>query len=185
MITLPARNTVLCEDSREAIKHFPDKSVDVIITDFPYDEEFDIEQYKRITRKSIITFCSPHNIPFKADEILFWIKTPSTKNTIKRCSNFVEMILVCRQEGDTFNNNLHWSNYTGVYTDMILEKSDHPFRKPPLLLKRLVDIYSNPGDLIFDPFCGSGTTLEAAAELGRDYLGYEINPEYFRMCCVK
>ena len=35
-----------------------------------------------------------------------------------------------------------------------------------------------PGDLVLDPFCGSGTTAKAAKELGRRFLGLEINPEY-------
>jgi len=38
--------------------------------------------------------------------------------------------------------------------------------------------WSNPGDLVLDPFSGSGTTAKAAKELGRRFLGLEINPEY-------
>lgn len=173
------RNILYLGDSRVEMEQFPDKSVDCIITDFPYDESFDIEKYIRICKGNIITFCSPSNIPFKADETLFWIKTPSTKNNQKNCSNFVEMILVKRQ-GDTFNSGLHWSNYTGVYDDKLLEKSFHSYQKPASLMERLVAIYSNPGDLVFDPFMGSGATIKAAVKLNRDYLGFEINPEYYQ-----
>lgn len=178
---IPDKNAVYWDDSKENIKLFPDKSVDCIITDFPYEQEFDLQEYIRICKGNIITFCSPSNIPFKAHETLFWIKTPSTKNNQKNCSNFVEMILVYRQ-GDTFNAGLHWSNYTGVYDDKLLNKSLHPFQKPISLMERLVSIYSNKGDLVFDPFAGSGVTLQAAYNLGRDYLGYEINKEYHTLC---
>jgi site-specific DNA-methyltransferase (adenine-specific) len=41
-----------------------------------------------------------------------------------------------------------------------------------------ISTWSNPGDLVLDPFSGSGTTAKAAKELGRRFLGLEINPEY-------
>ena len=42
----------------------------------------------------------------------------------------------------------------------------------------LVGLFSNPGDLIIDPFCGSGTTCVAAKMLGRNYIGIDISPDY-------
>jgi site-specific DNA-methyltransferase (adenine-specific) len=42
--------------------------------------------------------------------------------------------------------------------------------------------WSNPGDLIFDPFMGSGTTAKAAVQTERDYLGSEISEEYYKIC---
>ena len=45
----------------------------------------------------------------------------------------------------------------------------------------LVATWSNPGDVVLDPFSGSGTTAKAAKELGRRFLGLEINPEYCRI----
>ena len=55
---------------------------------------------------------------------------------------------------------------------------EHPAVFPDDLAKRHVATWSNPGDLVLDPFCGSGTTAKAAKELGRRFLGLEINPEY-------
>jgi site-specific DNA-methyltransferase (adenine-specific) len=58
----------------------------------------------------------------------------------------------------------------------------HPAPFPPNLPSELIQAWSNPGDIILDPFAGSGTTLKAAKELNRKYLGIEVNPEYAEMC---
>ena len=50
-------------------------------------------------------------------------------------------------------------------------------RKPPKLISYLIQVFSNPGDLVLDPFMGSGTTAECCKELGRDFIGYEIGEE--------
>jgi DNA modification methylase len=46
------------------------------------------------------------------------------------------------------------------------------------LFRYLVEVSSNPGDTVLDPCCGSGTTLLAAAELGRDWIGFETSREF-------
>jgi site-specific DNA-methyltransferase (adenine-specific) len=54
----------------------------------------------------------------------------------------------------------------------------HPCQMPVTLLERIVRACSNPGDLVLDPFAGSGTTLVAAARLGRKWVGVEISEQY-------
>lgn len=54
----------------------------------------------------------------------------------------------------------------------------HPTQKPVEALTPLIEAFSKPGDLVFDPFCGSGSTLVGAQSLGRDYLGIELNREH-------
>ena len=54
----------------------------------------------------------------------------------------------------------------------------HPTQKPLRLVRRAILASSREGDLIFDPFCGSGTTAVAAKELGRFFVGAEIEREY-------
>ena len=54
----------------------------------------------------------------------------------------------------------------------------HGCQMPERLLARIVAASSNPGDVVFDPFTGSGTTLAVAKKLGRDWLGCELSPEY-------
>jgi site-specific DNA-methyltransferase (adenine-specific) len=58
------------------------------------------------------------------------------------------------------------------------ERTGHPCQMPEALLERIIRVASNPGDLVLDPFAGSGTTLVAAKRLGRRYLGIELSGEY-------
>jgi site-specific DNA-methyltransferase (adenine-specific) len=58
------------------------------------------------------------------------------------------------------------------------EKTPHPTQKPEELLRKLVLASSNPGDLVLDPFSGSGTTVVVAEQLGRRWLGCDTNAEY-------
>ena len=58
------------------------------------------------------------------------------------------------------------------------ENTDHPTQKPEKLIAKLILASSKPGDLVFDPFVGSGTTCVTAKKLGRRYLGVEIDEEY-------
>src|SRR6266511_6129821 len=52
----------------------------------------------------------------------------------------------------------------------------HPARMPPDLAATLINDYTRPGDLVFDPLAGSGTTLVEAVHLGRDAVGMELEP---------
>lgn len=55
----------------------------------------------------------------------------------------------------------------------------HPTQKPIKVLKQLIRIFTDAGDVVIDPVAGSGSTLRAAAELGRDAYGFEIKKEFF------
>lgn len=59
------------------------------------------------------------------------------------------------------------------------EVGQHPTQKPVALLEWLIRTYSNPGDMILDPTCGSGTTLVACHNTGRRGIGIEKNADYF------
>ncbi len=54
----------------------------------------------------------------------------------------------------------------------------HPTQKPLILMRRIVELLTNEGDVVLDPFMGSGTTLVAARNTGRRYIGCDINPDY-------
>lgn len=176
---------IFCDDAYRWIAAQQDNSVDHVITDYVYGTEFPMVELERITRGNIITFCSDKDYPFSPDERAYWIKQPSTKNTkaSKKLSRFIEHIFIRRSlEYNVFNTNLHWSNYTGVYMDIVDGSSEHPWEKPLSLLTRLVRIYTKVGDLVLDPFCGSGKVLQASLSIGRRYIGVDIDKKWVGYC---
>jgi DNA modification methylase len=54
------------------------------------------------------------------------------------------------------------------------EKLGYPTQKPVVLLERIISASSNPGDVVLDPFCGCGTTIDAAQRLGRKWIGIDV-----------
>lgn len=72
--------------------------------------------------------------------------------------------------GNVFHVDKEWNNET-----------THPTQKPVLLMEQLLEIYSNEGDVILDSFMGSGTTGVASQNLGRKFIGIELDEEYFRL----
>ena len=62
------------------------------------------------------------------------------------------------------------------------ERTSHPAQMPVALAERVIRASSNPGDIVLDPFAGSGTTVTAAGRLGRTGLGFEIRGDYVEIC---
>jgi len=58
----------------------------------------------------------------------------------------------------------------------------HRHASPPVVLERILELYSSAGDLVVDPFCGGGGFLEIARRMGRDAVGTEISPKEFARC---
>lgn len=56
----------------------------------------------------------------------------------------------------------------------------HPAQKPVAVLKKIIEIFTDEGDVIIDPCCGSGSTLRAAAEMGRSAFGFEIDRNFYQ-----
>jgi site-specific DNA-methyltransferase (adenine-specific) len=65
-----------------------------------------------------------------------------------------------------------------VLCNGMAEKTEHPTQKPEELVRRLVLASSDPGDLVVDPFCGSGTTPVVAAATGRRFVAGDRDPRY-------
>ncbi|MBZ4666043.1 MAG: methylase domain protein [Mahella sp.] len=79
----------------------------------------------------------------------------------------------------TYPSNI-WTDITVPFWSMP-ENTHHPTQKPEKLLAKIILASSNPGDIILDPFLGSGTTSVVAKKLGRQYVGIEIDNTY---CCL-
>ena len=85
------------------------------------------------------------------------------------------------------NGNYRITYPSNIWTDISVpfwsmpENTDHPTQKPEKLLAKIILASSNPGDMVFDPFLGSGTTAVTAKKLGRKFCGVEKD-EYF--CCL-
>ena len=80
---------------------------------------------------------------------------------------------------DTFPSNI-WHDISVPFWSMP-ENTDHPTQKPEKLLAKIILASTKKGDVVFDPFLGSGTTAVVAKKLGRKYLGVEVD-EYY--CCL-
>lgn len=70
-----------------------------------------------------------------------------------------------------------WDDISIPYWSMA-ENTDHPTQKPEKLIAKLILASSEPGDMVFDPFLGSGTTSVVAKKLGRHYCGIELDEKY-------
>lgn len=77
--------------------------------------------------------------------------------------------------------NMQWNGggKSAIYRHMVERNhKEHPTQKPLKLIKELTGLFSNDGETILDPFMGSGTTLKAAKELGRQAIGIEMEEKY-------
>lgn len=103
------------------------------------------------------------------------------KANMRICGATEHAILLYRWRLPKFNNDgrmvfdwMPWERDGDTYPKI------HPSQKPVALLKKLIEIFTDPGDVVIDPCCGSGTTLRAAKELGRNAYGFEISKEFYR-----
>ena len=73
---------------------------------------------------------------------------------------------------------IQWTKSIWTFPAVNAKKIGHPAPFPIELPHRLINLYSYEGDVILDPFCGSGTTCIAAIQNNRNYIGYDINQDY-------
>lgn len=79
-------------------------------------------------------------------------------------------------------NNIWIIKNSGGFGQSSKEAYKHPATMPEELARGHILTWSNPGDLVIDPFMGSGTTLAMAHENNRNFIGFEIDEEYYTMC---
>lgn len=209
------------DDCLNVMKMMPDGSVDLIVTDPPYeiaisggglfrqpDKQYVkelanikdgfsdeiLDEMCRIMKKiNIYLFCSQKQIMPLLQywvnkkgcnwNILSWHKT----NPVPACGNKyltdTEFILFFRQKGvrlyGSFDTKRTW--YATPLNQAEKKKYKHPTVKPIRILSNLIENSSIPGDMVFDPFMGSGSTGVACINTGRNFIGIELDENYFEI----
>ena len=122
-------------------------------------------------------------VGFKFRKVIHWHKTnpfPAIY-TRKMFANSMELLVhFSKGTPKTWNhkhvNEMH--NFIQAPICMGKERTKHKTQKPLKVCIPYIEISSNPGDLILDPFIGSGSTAVAAKMLGRNFIGFEISKEF-------
>ncbi|MGZ9756404.1 DNA-methyltransferase [Mycoplasma sp. 394] len=121
-------------------------------------------------------------------DLIRWIKpNPMPRNINRRYITDFEFIIWAVKPGKkwifNFDNNKDYPYKKPEY-NFAVENSKtvriHPTQKPEKLIMELIKTHTNKGDLILDPFMGSGSTAIAAIKLGRNFIGSEISDDYFK-----
>ena len=224
--TQVGRSRLYLQDNRDMIKTIPDKSVDLILTDPPYNiakystgnialpnrtplnndisnwdkvevnpNEY-VESFKRILKPSgnIFVFTSYNSIGkwhaafdqhFDTTQFMIWHKTNPAPNIFKKgFLNSYEMIICFWNKGHTWNFIDQKSMHNFIESPICmgterLKNPKHPTQKPVHILKHIIQIASNPNDVVFDPFMGVASSAIAALELNRFFYGCEINKSFY------
>ena len=115
-------------------------------------------------------------------EMIQWQKSnPMPRNRDRLYVTACEFaIWAVKGKGWTFNRQRStYENTIFQYPIVSAKGRIHTTQKPVELMRDLILIHSNQGDVILDPFMGSGTTAVAALETGRNFVGYEIDGDYY------
>lgn len=120
-----------------------------------------------------------------------WGSWMSASNPVLR--DFHEYILIFSKESysknksqekkDTIGHDefIQWTKSIWTFPAVNAKKIGHPAPFPTELPHRLINLYSYEGDVVLDPFCGSGTTCIAATKNKRNYIGYDIEEKYIQL----
>ncbi len=196
-------NQIICGDSSQVLRDFPDSSIDLVITDPPYlcrykdrhgrtlmnDDNADgvLPVYEEIFRtlkpnSYCITFYgwtaiaefseAWANAGFRTVGHIVWPKKYASKEGFMKYQHESAFVLAKgypHKPEYPISDVQKW-HYTG--------NRSHPTEKAVSVIEPLIKCFSKPGDLILDPFSGSGTTAVAAALNDRDYIGIELEHKY-------
>lgn len=213
-------------DSSDLIRQVPTGSIDLILTDPPYNlspystgniklswrkeinndlavwdkksfrPEDWTEEFMRILKPSGNIFCfTSYNLVGKWHEVfdpkfdtfqyMVWHKTnPVPKIRRAGFLNSCELIVCMWNKGHTWNFSNQKDMHNFIQTPICMGRErikdpGHPTQKPLAVLRHIIKIASAQGDLVFDPFMGVGSSGVAALELGRRFLGMEIDKVYY------
>lgn len=181
-------NKVICGDCTKILPEIPDGAIDAVITDPPYgikkadwDNEYPAGLSRKLLRwsETVIVMTGQWGLQQIIDEmgasyrgaIMGFNLNGMTFSPIG-FGNWIAA-LIC---GETRKRGKDAFTFT-----VDGKMPPHPSPKPMDYMTKLIGTTTKPGDLILDPYAGSGSTLVAAKQLGRRYIGIEISPEYCRI----
>lgn len=195
-------------DCMKILPTLGNKSVDLVVTDIPYNEvnrkhgslrkldkgkadiiTFDLDMFvselARVTKGSIYIFCGIEQVSDirkilvqnkMSTRLCIWEKTnPSPMNGDKIWLSGIECCVFGRFPNATFNE--HCKNT--VFRYPCGRNKLHPTQKPLELIEKLVLVSSNEGDTVLDPCMGSGTTGVACKKNNRNFIGIEMDGEFY------
>ena len=122
--------------------------------------------------------------PHLTAEVLIWHKTNARPHPRNRYNLDIEFILYVYDKGgylDTTQSGFDSRVFTHNIMNSFNKHTTHPTEKPLKLIENLVLNSSKEGDRVLDCFMGSGTTAHACKSLNRNFIGYEIDEQYFKM----
>ena len=199
-------NKIICGDCLSVMKGIPDGAVDLVVTDPPYGISLDTDYKNRGRGKLGANKDWPtvfgDDKPFDPGILLkrFYEKPMFlfganyyAKSLPEVSSWYVWDKRDASCQNDQADCELIWSNvgkgarlYHHLWNGMMKASErgiprQHPTQKPIALMKWLIMPHTKEGDIVLDPFLGSGTTAVACKQLGRKYIGIEINPDYCKI----
>jgi DNA modification methylase len=167
---IAAKGTLSIKGSSNKVRSFSKSDWDTFI---PTKEYFD--EILRVSKNQIIWGGNyfAHLLPPAQCWLVWWKKDGLPRGSFADCelawTSFKRPALV-------YNSRWH-----GFIRDSKEERIAHPTQKALDVMRWCIEEFSKPTDLIADPFLGSGTIAVAAKQLGRNYLGIELNPEYVKI----
>ena len=204
------------QDCFTALKHIPDDSVDLVVTDPPYGinykserrvktEKFDrlllddnlawidkfVDEMYRVLKynTAIYVFCSWHNVDvfkksmhrkFKIKNIIVWNKNNHGSGDLKGSYAPKHEFCIFAHKGRCLNRGKRYPDVLEV-SKIPSKYLLHPTEKPVELLKIMIKNSSDVGNIVLDPFMGSGTTGVVCVECSRDFIGIEVDESYFKI----
>ena len=187
----------------ELMKQIEDNSVDLVLTDPPYgidkegiENDHSLEAYYsslpeiyRVLKSGsfFVTFTSIGRLPEFFNNNPFdyrWMFIQYINNGMVRGSiGFNRYICVLIfQKGEAKITKPMQDVYEMSTSSQECAKREHPTQKDINVVRRLIETFSKPNDIVLDPFAGSGTTLIASKQIDRRYIGIEINQQYVDVC---
>lgn len=179
-------DSVVNTDALTLLRGLPDGSVDCIITDPPYGigkADWDsiipldwIDEAWRVSSRLIVMTGNPEMIAVgQAIGQVQNVVVLQARNGMTRSktgfANWFPALICGEWCWQARQNHL-------AFTVTLEENIPHPSPKPLSAMRKLLEKYTEPDWLICDPFAGSGTTLVAAQQLGRHFIGCDISAEY-------